>query len=120
MGEDIEYLRQITDKRNQAASYIQHSHQRNTLYDAEIVEMSALAVQAEQDLLSFCGDEFDPEHILPRLAQNLVGARHAADALRVADECHRRYPKNPSCVAASAEAFMNWVETPKREPQWNR
>jgi predicted Zn-dependent protease len=105
MEEDIEYIQTITDERNNNTRYMQQYHRENHQYEADIVATSAMAVQAEQDLLSFCGDEFDPEHILPGLAQNLVGAGRTADALRVADECHRRYPKNPYCVAASAEAL---------------
>jgi hypothetical protein len=101
-------IRKRTDKEIQLTRYIQQHGVENAQYQAEIVEVSKALVQIDQKLLSSCDYELGQElreAILAELVESLAHAGRAADALQVANECSRRFPESPYCIAASVEAF---------------
>lgn len=103
----VKYIRKMTDKISLQV-YMQQRGVENVQHEAEIVELSKARIQNDQNLLAFCRETLDQdwqESILADLVQSLTDAGRAADALQVANECYRRFPESPYCVAASAEAF---------------
>jgi hypothetical protein len=108
MENNVKYLHKITDKRNQLTRYIQEHSAENVQYQTELMELSKALAQIDQKILSFRDYTLDPEFreaILADLVQRLADAGRATDALQVANECYKRFPESPYCVAASAEAF---------------
>jgi hypothetical protein len=105
VDDDLDYSHKKTDAMNRSTKFLLQNGHQNSQYDAEIRDLSKTLVQIDQNLLTYCDDVIGAETILPDLALDLSDAGRAEDALRVADECHRRYPNNPYCIQASAEAL---------------
>jgi hypothetical protein len=107
MRKKIEHLHTYTERVNASTEYLWSRNAKNPHYEAELIALSNDLAKIDQDLLSYCRDQLDrelEESILSDLADELANAGRATDALLVANECSKRFPDSPYCVAAGANA----------------
>jgi tetratricopeptide (TPR) repeat protein len=66
-------------------------------------------LKIEQDTKLYCANRLDHfwlENIYADMIEDLAETGHPADAIPVADECLRKIPDSPSCLAAEAWAYL--------------
>jgi hypothetical protein len=104
----IDYVQRLTEKLHENTEYMRSTHSTNLRGEEESVALSKALAQIDQDLLSYCRNQLNrelEESTLSDLADELVDAGRATDALLVANECSKRFPASPYCIAAEAHAY---------------